>query len=56
MTHFPKDRRIKNAILGDMLLAVKFGDIITANHKVLSEEGGSRNNHPDAVVVQDFAT
>ena len=30
-----------------------FGDLITADHKVLSE---SRNNHRYAVVVQDLAT
>ena len=33
-----------------------FGDLITADHKVLTEEGESRNNHPYAVVVQDLAT
>ena len=32
-----------------------FGDLITADHKVLTEEGESRNNHPYAVVVQDFS-
>ena len=36
--------------------AEKFGDLITADHKVLNEEGESRNNHRYAVVVQDFAT
>ena len=36
--------------------ADKFGDLITADHKVLNEEGGSRNNHRYAVVVQDLAT
>ena len=33
-----------------------FGDLITANHKVLSEESESRTNHRYAVVVQDLAT
>ena len=33
-----------------------FGDLITADHKVLDEESESRNNHRYAVVVQDFAT
>ena len=33
-----------------------FGDSITADHKVLSEERGSPNNHRYAVVVQDLAT
>ena len=30
------------------------GDLITADHKVLSEESASRNNHRYAVVVQDL--
>ena len=34
----------------------KFGDLITADHKVLNEESESRNNHRYAVVVQDLAT
>ena len=34
----------------------KFGDLITADHKVLSEGCESRNNHRYAVVVQDLAT
>ena len=29
---------------------------MTADHKVLNEEGESRNNHRHAVVVQDLAT
>ena len=33
-----------------------FGDWITADHKILSEESESRNNHRYAVVVQDLAT
>ena len=36
--------------------ADKFGDLITAEHKVLSENCESRNNHRYAVVVQDLAT
>ena len=36
--------------------AEKSGDLITADHKVLNEEGESRNNHRYAVVVQDLAT
>ena len=36
--------------------AEHFGDLITADHKVLSEESESRNNHRYAVVVQDLAT
>ena len=34
----------------------KFGDLITADHKVLSDNCESRNNHRYAVVVQDLAT
>ena len=36
--------------------ADKFGDLITADHKVLSANCESRNNHRYAVVVQDLAT
>ena len=36
--------------------AEKFGDLMTADHKVLNEEGESRNNHRYAVVLQDLAT
>ena len=36
--------------------AEKFGDLITADHKVLSDNCESRNNHRYAVVVQDVAT
>ena len=36
--------------------AVNFGDLITADHKVLSDKCESRNNHRYAVVVQDLAT
>ena len=68
-THFPKDRncdicmrtnitrascrRRANAV---MLRADIFGDLITADHKVPSEESESRNSHRYAVVVQDLAT
>ena len=34
----------------------KLGDLITTDHKVLSEVCESRNNHPYAVVVQGLAT
>ena len=33
-----------------------FGDLTTADHKILSENCESRNNHRYAVVVQDLAT
>ena len=36
--------------------AEKFGDLISADHKVLSDNCESRNNHRFAVVVQDLAT
>ena len=36
--------------------AEKFGDLITADHKVLNEGSESRDNHRYAVVVQDLAT
>ena len=68
-THFPKDpncdiclktkvtrapcrRRTGEAVPR----AEKFGDLITADHKVLSEGCESRNNHRYAIVVQDLAT
>ena len=36
--------------------AANFGDLITADHKVLSDNCESRDNHRYAVVVQDLAT
>ena len=36
--------------------AANFGDLITADHMVLSDNCESRNNHRYAVVVQDLAT
>ena len=68
-THFPKDRnfeickrtKITRAPCrrrnGEAVLrAEKFGGLITADHKVLSDNCESRNNHRYAVVVQDLAT
>ena len=68
-THFPKDRnceickrtKITRAPCrrrnGEAVpRAEKFGDLITADHKVLSGNCESRNNHRYAVVVQDLAT
>ena len=67
--HFPKDQnceickrtkitrapcRRRNS--GAVLCAENFGDMITADHKVLSDKCDSRNNHRYAVVVQDLAT
>ena len=67
-THFPKDRncemcertKITRAPCrrrnGEAVpRAVNFGDLITADHKVLSDNCESRNNHRYAVVVQDLA-
>ena len=67
-THFPKDRnceicerinitrapcRRRN---GEAVpRAENFGDLITADHKVLSEGCESRNNHRYAIVVQELA-
>ena len=68
-THFPKDRnseickrtKITRAPCrrrnGEAVpRAEKFGDLITADHKVLSDNCESRNNHRYAVLVQDLAT
>ena len=68
-THFPKDRnceickrtKITRAPCrrrnGEAVLrATNFGDLITANHKVLRDNCECRNNHRYAVVVQDLAT
>ena len=67
-THFPKERnweickrtRIKRAPRrrrnGEAVpRAVNFGDLITADHKVVCDKCESRNNHRYAVVVQDLA-
>ena len=68
-THFPEDRnceicqrtqstrapcRRRNG--GAVPRAENFGDLMTADHKVLSEKCESRNNHRYAVVVQELAT
>ena len=68
-THFTKDRNCeicqrtkitrspcRRRIGGGVPRAENFGDVITANHKVLSKDCESRNNHRYAVVVQDLAT
>ena len=68
-THFPRDRnceicqrtkitrapcRRRNG--GAVPRAENFGDLITADHKVLSDNCESRKNHRYAIVVQDLAT
>ena len=68
-THFPEDRnceickrtKITRAPCrrrnGEAVpRAANFGDLITADHKVLSDSCESRNNHRYAIVVQDLAT
>ena len=68
-THFPKDRNCeicqrtkitrapcRRRFGGAVPRAENFGDLITADHKVLSDNCESRNNHRYAVVVQELAT
>ena len=68
-THFPKDRNYEICKLTKIasspcrrlngeaaLRADNFGDLITADHKVLSDNCESRNNHRYAVVVQDLVS
>ena len=68
-THFPKDRNCDICLRTKITRAScrrrtgtvvpneeNFGDLITADHKVLGEGCESRNNHRHAVVVQDLAT
>ena len=68
-THFPKDRNCDICLRTKITRAPCrrrtgtvvprgeiFGDLVTADHKVLSEGCESRNNHRYAVVVQDLAT
>ena len=68
-THFPKDRNCEicqrtkitrapcRRRIGRVVpRAEKIGDLITADHKVLSDNCESRNNHRYAIVVQDLAT
>ena len=52
ITRAPWRKRTGAAIL----CAEIFGDLITADHKVLIEACESRNNHRYAVVIQDLAT
>ena len=59
--HFPKDRNCEICKRTKITRApcrrrANFGDLITADHKVLSDNCESRNNHRYAVVVQDLAT
>ena len=58
-THYPKDRNCeicKRIKITTAPCRRRHSDSITADHKVLSENCESRNNHRYAVVVQDLAT
>ena len=68
-THFPQDRNCEISKRTHVTRApcrrrngeavpraANFGDLITPDHKVLSDNCESRNNHRFAVVVQDLAT
>ena len=64
-SHFPKKPKLRDLSEaqnytgpngGAVPRAEKFGDLITADHKVLRDNCESRNNHRYAVVVQDLAT
>ena len=68
-THFPKDPNcdicLRTKITRDpcrrrggtvVPKAEQFGDLITADYKIISEESESRYNHRDALVVLDLAT
>ena len=68
-SHFPKDRNCeicqrteisrapcRRRYGGAVPRAENFGDLITADHKVLSDNCESRNNYRHAVVMQDLAT
>ena len=48
--------RAKDAMAKPFFVLKNFGDLITADHNVLSDNCESRNNHRYAVVVQDLAT
>ena len=68
-SHFPKDQHC-DICLNTKITRVScrrrtgtvvpraehFGDLILADHKILSEESEARNNHRYAVVAQDLAT
>ena len=68
-THFTKDRNFDVCLMTkstrvpcrrrydiSISRAEKFGDLTTAEHKVLNEGSESRNNHRSAVVVHNLAT
>ena len=49
-------RRAEDAFVESYFMQIIFDDLITADHKIVSEGCESRNNHRYAVVVQDLAT
>ena len=49
-------RRCPDGRVDRIKIAERFGDMVTADHKVLSEEQESRLHHSYAVVMQDLAT
>ena len=51
-----QEPRAEDALAEPYVVQKNFGDLITADHKVLSEGCESRNNHRYAIVVQDLAT
>ena len=51
-----QEPRAEDALAEPYLVQTILGDLITADHKVLSEGSESRNNHRYAIVVQDLAT
>ena len=58
---FQTQRQLRNflaslSFLHSLPRAEKFGDLITADHKVLGGGCESRNNHRNVVVVQDLTT
>ena len=63
--HFPKDpncgtckrkKVTRRSSQSHVRRTTEFGNVITADNKVLNEEGESRNNQRYAIVVQDLAT
>ena len=57
----PKRLELRSMLAEDALAkalhrAEKFGDLVTADHKVLNEGGESRDNHRYAVGVQGLVT
>ena len=68
ITHFPKHpdsgvckrtnttrAKCRRLTRDHIFRAGKFGDLITADHMFINEEGESRNNRRYAVILQDLA-